>query len=1112
MARIPLSRSSALGLGGVLSLLGLLAGPAWAHLALVRQGLDSAGSLEPGDRFGSSVATGDFDGDGFDDLATGAPMEDVGVVNAAGSVVVSYGSAAGITHVGAQSFDAGTVGGVAQANAQFGYALATGDFDHDGDDDLAIGAPYETVAGAANAGRVYVLRGGPGGLAGPALMISQDGGPGGPETPDNFGFALAAGLLNGDLFEDLVVGSPGEDSSAGAVFWFAGSATGLHEATGAFFKQADLGGTNVAGDRFGASLAVGNIVGDAHDDIAVGAPLRSEPARAEVGMVYVIFGAAAGPTGAGALLYGAANTAAGSDAFAHFGHALAAGRFSNDARLGLAIGEPRRDLPGALAAGRVVFARGGAAGLDFAGFVFPVADQGLLATTPDPGDHFGEALAAGDWNHDGLDDVAIGAPGEGGAVNDSGVVHLALSNFMGPVATSRVLTQFSLSDSAVAGDEFGAALAFGRFDDTEKANLAIGTPGQDDDEDCFDDFSLHPTPFELDAGAVFISAPWRQPSQPGGAPVLPQTSRSIVVSDCSGALVYTLRPFDLALPASTTKVMTVLLACERSQLPINDPDHVSLDAEYVVPDWIAIRYADRRLNIGHKAWLYTGQHISLLNLMYGAMLVSGNDAAYSISQLIAPGNEPRDASAFVALMNQRAAELGMTQTQFNNPAGIDVIDYGGLEMYTTAYDMWLLSRAAMQNPLFRTLAATVTWEIPDFIGSGTMTYTNVWRRNLLGRIPELTGLKPGGTSRAGNTRLISAAVAPFGEAFAAQYGFPDTIPVVRGGTIGLEGAALLRLALSRCGLELPPLGPDLGPPRAMELSGVPTASNQLAGGVSDEDDEFAAESLIVDVLRQSGSGPLNVGLEVQEPFGVVLAPGGTASWRASPFQGHLGWLVSNLDTVPASVRITATPPGTPLNVSIPPFGSVSVPAQSGTAATFVLTLQNLTTIRPAALHVDPVGLTYEVSLPNATSRFAATLRRSPPIQPEEFHVETAGRDPAPGGSVYVAVHSPGIVVVAVESESRPAPGFRLQSVGPNPFRTRALLAYETDRSGRIELEVFDVQGRRVRRLERAAPPGPGSIAWSGESDSGRALGAGLYFYRLAFDGRPASRGKIALVR
>src|SRR6185369_11647957 len=112
-------------------------------------------------RFGSALAAGDFDFDGFCDLAIGIPGKDVGTEAEAGAVRIMYGGAAGLGATGAQLFDqnAPLIDDVAEAGDHFGSALAARDFDGDGFADLAIGVPGEDVGAAVDAGAVNVLYG-----------------------------------------------------------------------------------------------------------------------------------------------------------------------------------------------------------------------------------------------------------------------------------------------------------------------------------------------------------------------------------------------------------------------------------------------------------------------------------------------------------------------------------------------------------------------------------------------------------------------------------------------------------------------------------------------------------------------------------------------------------------------------------------------------------------------------------------------------------------------------------------------------------------------------------------------------------------------------------------
>lgn len=161
----------------------------------------------------------DFNGDGFDDLAVGASFEDLGGALDAGAVNVLYGSAAGLTGRGSQLFtrDSPGVRGNAQQADHFGDALAAGDFDADGFADLAIGILFDK-AGGLNGGAVVVLSGSAAGLTGAGAQFwTQDspGVPGASELQDAFGVSLATGDVDGDGIADLAVGAPQE--SLGAV-------------------------------------------------------------------------------------------------------------------------------------------------------------------------------------------------------------------------------------------------------------------------------------------------------------------------------------------------------------------------------------------------------------------------------------------------------------------------------------------------------------------------------------------------------------------------------------------------------------------------------------------------------------------------------------------------------------------------------------------------------------------------------------------------------------------------------------------------------------------------------------------------------------------------------
>ena len=224
------------------------------------------GGSEPGDLFGSALATGDFDRDGFADLAIGVPGERVGGVGRAGAVNVLYGGVAGLTGSGSQFFTQNSpgVGGSAEWVDSFGTSLAAGDYDGDGFADLAVGVRLEAVGGVLEAGAVNVLYGRTSGLTGSGSQFFTQDSPGvgsSAGTFDRFGEALTAGHLDNDGFADLVIGVPGESvgsiEEAGAVNVVYGGAAGLTGSGSQFFTQDSpaVTGTAEAIDRFGQAVA-----------------------------------------------------------------------------------------------------------------------------------------------------------------------------------------------------------------------------------------------------------------------------------------------------------------------------------------------------------------------------------------------------------------------------------------------------------------------------------------------------------------------------------------------------------------------------------------------------------------------------------------------------------------------------------------------------------------------------------------------------------------------------------------------------------------------------------------------------------------------------------------
>ena len=180
--------------------------------------------------------------------------------------------------------------------------------------------------------------------------------------------------------------------------------------------------------------------------------------------------------------------------------------------------------------------------------------------------------------------------------------------------------------------------------------------------------------------------------------------------------------------ASTTKIMTALLTLEEASVENRE---VEITREMVLVE-------------GSSMGLREGDRLTLRDLAVGMLTVSGNDAANSAAIAISGSRE-----AFVERMNQRAQELGLENTHFETPSGLD-----GETHYSTALDMAKLAAAAMQNPDFAAIAGSKTAKVTFLSPEKTVTYQN--HNKLLSLYEGCTGVKTGYTKKAGRC-LVSAA-------------------------------------------------------------------------------------------------------------------------------------------------------------------------------------------------------------------------------------------------------------------------------------------------------------------------------------------------------------------
>ena len=474
-----------------------------------------------GDHLANSLASGDFDGDGFFDLAIGTPYEDVGGKNDAGLVVVLYSDGPlGIWTSGYQAIDLddGNLPGNQSSNF-LGAWMSVGDYDNDGYDDLAISAGSVGFKPAIE--DLYILPGGSSGLSRTTFQTV---------TVDSSGWndgALASGDLNGDNYDDLAVSTAvfGE----ARLYWGSGSGLvngGCPESSRfgcpTQFSIDDLineiNVTNVGGEypvaqsastEFGFSLAIGDLDNDGNEDLAIGAPgADAEDNCVDVvgfrvdcdeGAVFIVYGSPElDDSGSDWKVTGEAvhqkdpNTDA-NEWRDRWGHAVAIGDFDGDGYGDLAVGAPQEDhgwVQGIIfndntGKGSVTVIYGNSTGLS--SNTKRITQGNLDGFSNEKSDRFGEYLEVGNFNGDGADDLAIGMPNEdintdNGTKDDSGAV-VVLYGTVGDGLKGSEYQGWSQKDfdgaSAESGDQFGRGVIAGDFTGNGGSDLAVAAPGED---------------------------------------------------------------------------------------------------------------------------------------------------------------------------------------------------------------------------------------------------------------------------------------------------------------------------------------------------------------------------------------------------------------------------------------------------------------------------------------------------------------------------------------------------------------------------------------------------------------------------------------------------------
>ena len=1040
------------------------------------------------DQFGASVSpAGDTNGDGFGDLAVGA----YGYTNGQpgeGRVYVYMGSSSG-----PQPVPWMTEGD--QDSAGYGYSIAAaGDVNQDGFDDLLIGA-YRYDNGQIDEGRAYLFLGGSGGLSfGPQWTAEGD--------QDNawFGASVSsAGDVNGDGYDDLIVGAPHSSSGEideGRAFVYLGSASGATASPSVILES------NQVGARFGTAVSLaGDVNGDGYGDLVVGAPLY-DSGQIDEGKVFLYPGSASG------VVTTASWTAESNQSLSNFGGSLAtAGDVNGDGYADVIVGAAHYDN-GQTNEGMAFAYLGSATGLS--------AAPAWTAESNQTNARLGTSVAsAGDVNGDGYGDIVVGAPFQDGTFADVGSATVYQGAPAGPAASPA----WSVSDQLTSAQLGFVVAPAGDVNGDGYADVIVSAPAYDNGQ--------------INEGAVFVyqgsvsglpsTASWSSESN---------TASILFGNSAAGAGDVNGDGYDDVL------VGAPLYSSGENQegglfLYYGSASGLGPNGTLVNADWIAqgnrsgsklgIRVAGLGdVNGDGYADIAAGAYT------YGADSIPQGRVYVYLGSSTSPGTPTQIAG------EQDYSEFGYCVAAAGDVNGDGFADmiasarrYSGGNLNEGKVYVYYGSRAG--------IAATAAWTAQAGQDSAQFGYrcASAGDVNGDGYSDVIVGapLYDNGQKDEGKVFVYygsSSGLGPNGTPANADWtAESNQIGANMGGSVAsagdLNGDGYGDIVVGCPQYDDPEIDEGAvfvyyGSASGLGASGTPLNAGWSAEGNQGGADLGVCASVAGDV-NGDGYTDLIVGADLYDTSQAIVDNG-----RAVLYYGNGS---GGLNRTPRQSRTT----GVPLSVHGTSDSQSSIRLQAlGRSAVGRTTVRSQWELIPTYMPFSGKGLgqgaIHDTGVPVAGVGSATALsdlaQGRVPGSVHHWRLRTVSRSPffprtpwfSPGITCPTETHLRlGGTITGVEDEFAPdAPAARLWPARPNPSGGRVSLSYTLKRAAPVHLGIYDVQGRLVTVLvDRIEPAGTHLATWTGSLPDGTRAGSGVYFASLRSDALLLTR-KIILAR